>query len=71
MGFSYNDVMMMPTYQRRYFLGLLSREHVKRQEKIEEMKEKANTKTGKGSKTTRISGEALKNKLKTGQIPNN
>jgi hypothetical protein len=70
MGFTYSDIMMMPTYQRRYFLGLLSRDHIKRQERIEEMREKAITRQGKGSRTTKLSGEALKNRIISGQIPN-
>lgn len=59
---SYSDVMRMPTYQRRFFLGLLSKTAEKRQEQIEEAQQKA-----KGKKT--LGGEALKAKIKSGQIP--
>lgn len=59
----------MPTYERRFFLGLLTREHSKRMEEIEEMQNKQQTRGGKGSRTTRVSGEALKSKMKSGQIP--
>ena len=63
-GMSYNDVLSMPTYERRFFLGLLNKESREREERIEEMKAKAQTKGGKGSRTTRVSGNALKNKIK-------
>ena len=36
---------------------------------MEEMKESAKTKGSKGSRTTRVSGDALKNRLKSGDIP--
>lgn len=60
----------MPTYERRFFLGLLTKERRDREEQIEKMKEQAQNKSGKGSRTTRVSGEALKNKIKSGEIPN-
>jgi len=41
-----------------------------REEHEEQMKEKAQTKGGKGSRTTRVSGDALKSRLKSGEIPN-
>ncbi|TXG80897.1 MAG: hypothetical protein E6R13_07355 [Spirochaetes bacterium] len=66
---TYNDVLDMPVYERRFFLGLLTRDAIKTQERIEEMNEKSNTKNSKGSRTTKISGEGLKNRLKSGDIP--
>jgi hypothetical protein len=60
----------MPTYERRFFLGLLTQEHRRREEQIEEMQNKQQTKGGKGSRQTRVSGQALKNKMQSGQIPN-
>lgn len=60
---------MMPVYERRFYLGLLTRDTIKTQEKMEEMKESAKTKGSKGSRTTRVSGDALKNRLKSGDIP--
>ena len=60
----------MPTYERRFFLGLLTKENGRKQEELEAMQEKQQTKGGKGSRQTRVSGEALKSKMKTGQIPN-
>jgi len=68
-GVNYSDVMAMPTYERRFYLGLLTRDTLKKQEKMEEMQEAAKSKNSKGSRTTRVSGDALKNKMKTGEIP--
>jgi hypothetical protein len=59
----------MPTYERRFFLGLLNKETREKEERIEELKEKAKTNGGKGTRKTRVSGEALKTKLKSGEIP--
>ena len=68
-GFNYSDVLAMPTYERRYFLGLLTRDVKHREEQMEEMKNKSKSNGSKGSRQTRVSGEALKNKIKTGQLP--
>jgi len=66
---TYNDVLSMPTYERRYFIGLLTKDTVNRQEKMEEMKEKSQTQNSKGSRSTRVSGTALKSKMISGEIP--
>jgi hypothetical protein len=68
-GTTYSDVLAMPIYERRFFLGLLTKENSRRQEEIETMHEKQ-TRGGKGSRQTRVSGQALKNKMQAGQIPN-
>jgi hypothetical protein len=60
----------MPTYERRFFLGLLSKENGRKQEEMEAMQEKQQSRGGKGSRQTRVSGQALKNKMQAGQIPN-
>ena len=60
----------MPTYERRFFLGLLTKEHRQREEQMEAMQEKQQSRGGKGSRQTRVSGQALKNKIQSGQIPN-
>jgi hypothetical protein len=61
---------MLPTYERRFFLGLLTKDARQREEKLEEMKEQqVQTKGGKGNRQTRVSGEALKNRMKTGSLP--
>lgn len=67
---SYSDILTMPTYQRRFFLGLLTKDRAETQEHIEKMKEKSQTKTGKGTRQTRVSGSALKSKIQLGEIPN-
>lgn len=57
----------MPVYERRFFLGLLTKEFEKREE---ETNESSNTiSSSKGSRKTRISGDALKSKIKNGEIP--
>lgn len=66
---SYADVLVMPTYERRYFLGLLTKDHAKKQEQYEEAKEKSKTSGTKGSRQTRVSGEALKTRMKNGDLP--
>jgi hypothetical protein len=68
-GFTYSDVLSMPVYERRFFLGLLTKEVHERQEKIEEMKEKSTTSNGNGKRTTRVSGAQLKNRIRNGDLP--
>ena len=60
--------MNMPTYQRRFFLGLLTRDVQQREEKMEAQKEQATSQGGKGNRNTRVSGDALKTKLRSGQV---
>ena len=61
--------MMMPTCERRFFLGLATKTAIEREEYVEEMKKNAQSRTGKGSRTTSVSGEALKTRMKSGDIP--
>lgn len=67
-GVTYSDIMRMPTYERRFFLGMLTREKEKRDEMMEKMMDEKKTKGSKGSRSTRISGDALKSKLNSGEI---
>jgi hypothetical protein len=60
----------MPTYERRFFLSLLTKDIKEREERMEEMKQNNKNNNAKGSRSTRVSGEALKSKLKSGEIPN-
>jgi len=69
-GFTYNDVLNMSVYERRQYLNLLLNENQKKSEVIEEEKEKYANKNAKGSRTTKVSGDQLKAKLKSGEIPN-
>ncbi len=70
-GFSYNDVMQMPTHERRFFLGEKLKELGKQEEHIEKMKEQTNASGGKGVRSKKVSGEALKTRIKNGDIPIN
>lgn len=68
---TYQDVLSMPTYERRFFLTLLINENKKKNEMMEEkMSEMKNKSSGKNTRTTKISGDALKAKLLSGEIPN-
>jgi hypothetical protein len=61
---------MMPTYERRFFLGLLTKDAREKQDNIEATKEQqAAMSTGKGKRKTRVSGEALKTRMKSGDLP--
>ena len=66
---TYSDVMSMPTYERRYYLGMLTKDFERKEEQIEESKDQASTVGTKGSRTSKVSGNQLKNKMKTGEIP--
>lgn len=59
---TYTDVMEMQTNKRRFFIGM----HVSKGEQAKEAK--ATKQTGKGQRTTRVSGAALKSKLRSGEI---
>ena len=65
---SYSDVMNMPVYERRFFLGLLTKDAVEKQERYENMEASKQT-NSKGQRTTTISGSQLKNKMNNGDIP--
>jgi hypothetical protein len=67
---SYIDVMTMPVYERRFFINMLLKQHEKEQEYIEENKNNGtNNSNAKGNRKTKISGDALKNKMSSGEIP--
>jgi len=59
--------MAMPTATRRYQLHLLMNENRVKKEHYESMS-KQNSSGGRGTRTTTVSGEALKAKLKSGEI---
>lgn len=71
---SYQDVLNCTTYERRFFLQLLINENTKKREAHEEsMNQRGNgvsSKGSKGSRTTKIGGDQLKQKLLSGEIPN-
>lgn len=62
------DVLNMPTYERRYYLSLLRNE----KESNDEQRQEQNSviQTGRGSRIRKVGGNALKNMFKNGQIPN-
>jgi hypothetical protein len=57
----------MPTSERRFYLGLLVQQKQKEQEQYENSKKQSSN--SKGTKKTNISGDVLKNKIKSGEIP--
>ena len=57
----------MPTAERRFYLGLLLQTKQKEQEAME--KSNSTASGSKGTRKTKVSGEALKSKIKSGQIP--
>ena len=59
----------MPTYQRRYFLHKLIEENNRKQE-VQET-QTMNAGASKGTRTKRVSGDALKNMIKSGDLPEN
>jgi hypothetical protein len=64
----YNDVLNMPTNERRYYMGMLIKSKQEEQAKAEEIRDKANP-NAKGNRKTKISGDALKSKMSSGEIP--
>lgn len=66
---TYSDVMAMPTYERRYYLGMLTKDFERKQEQIEEQKDQQTTSGGKGSRTSKVSGQQLKTRMNNGDIP--
>lgn len=67
---SREDVLLCPTYERRYYLNMLVGENKKKNEMMEQKMEEIRGSNSSGSRTTRIGGEQLKSKLKSGEIPN-
>jgi hypothetical protein len=63
-NFTYSDVLMMSTAERRFHLGMILKVRENIQENIDNNKNVGNNKKI-------ISGEALKNQIKNGHIPLN
>ena len=59
----------MPTYERRFYIQTFREEMEEQKERYEEM-QKNRSSGGKGNRSSTISGEALKSRMKNGQIPN-
>ena len=60
---------MMPTYERRFFLTTFINENEKRKAEVEKQ-QASSTSSGNGKRTTKVSGDQLKARLKSGEIPN-
>ncbi len=58
-------MLSTPTYERKFFLSTLINENKKKSEMAEDSKHR----DSKGSRSKTISGEALKSKMKSGEIP--
>ena len=69
-GFTYSDVLELPVYERRFFLSLKARDNNKQKEHQEEQTKAAKS-NSKGNRTSTVSGDALKNRMKNGDIPLN
>jgi len=63
---TYQDVLSTPTYERRFYLDTL----IKENEKRKEAQSNSTYSGGKGSRSKTIGADALKNKIKSGEIPN-
>jgi hypothetical protein len=59
----------MPTCERRFYLGLLLKK--KHEEQANQEEGSSTVSTAKGQKTTKVSGNALKDKIKSGKLPLN
>ena len=62
---TYQDALSTPTYERKFFLSTLVNENKKKSEMAEDSKHRGS----KGTRSKTISGEALKSKMKSGEIP--
>ena len=62
---TYQDVLSTPTYERKFFLSTLINENKKKSEMAEDSKHRG----AKGSRSKTITGQALKTKMKSGEIP--
>jgi hypothetical protein len=62
--------MNMSVYERRQYLSHLINENEKKSDAIDEQLDKNKNRGAKGTRTSTVSGDALKSKLKSGEIPN-
>jgi len=65
----YMDTMSMPVYERRFFINMLLKQHERQKEIYDN--QTTTSPNSKGSRQSKISGDALKNKMKSGEIPLN
>ncbi len=69
-GFTYTDVLALPVYERRFFLSLKARDVNNQKEHYEEQTQSAKS-NSKGNRTSTVTGDALKSRMKNGDIPLN
>ena len=67
---TYQDAMSLPTYERRFFLSTLINENTKKNEEMEERLQDSKNSGARGTRSSRVGGEQLKAKIKSGEIPN-
>lgn len=65
-GFTREDTMKTPTRERRGYIYRLKQEVEKQHEMLEEAR--TTSQSGKGKNTKRVSGDALKQKMRSGEI---
>ena len=67
-GFTYSDVLALPVYERRFFISLKAKD-ISKQKEHQEEQTKTLKSNSKGNRTSTVSGDALKNRMKNGDIP--
>lgn len=60
LGITYKDVMSMPTWERRFFM---EKKKIANKETQDAIDSRMASSSGNGQKTTRISGDQLKNNI--------
>ena len=63
-GFTYTDVLSLAVYERRFYLNLKTRDLMKKNKQ-------SNEQPKNGSRQSKITGDNLKNRLSSGDIPLN
>ena len=66
----YQAALSTPTHESQFFLITLFNENSKKSENMEKQMEQSKNSKAKGSRTSRVGGEKLKSKLKSGSINN-
>jgi hypothetical protein len=64
-NFTYDSVMNMPTNERRFYLA----RHYKRMSEQQDNLQTKKHNGGKGKRSSSISGDALKTRMRNGDIP--
>tara|TARA_B100000927_G_scaffold258117_1_gene226379 strand:+ start:814 stop:1020 length:207 start_codon:yes stop_codon:yes gene_type:complete len=67
---TYQDALSTPTHERKFFILTLINENNKQNEESQKQMERLRNKGAKGTRSSRIGGEQLKSKMRSGEIPN-